>query len=126
MSQNCIIHDNDPIFKSNLFQKFLLDIHIKSKNISPSSPWQNGVCERLIGTVRRELFDNIIPWNQQHLENLLKEYVYYYNNARTHQSLGGETPILIFRAPHKSKIKDTVLSSKPILGGLYHEYEKAA
>ena len=121
-----LIHDNDPVFKSSLFQQFLLDIQVKSKNISPRSPWQNGICERLIGTVRRELFDHIIPWNQRHLEKLLKDYVYYYNNVRTHQFIDCKTPILKFVPPPKTKVKNTVLSAKPILGGLYHKYEKAA
>ena len=121
-----IIHDNDTIFKNHLLQKFLLNIHIKSKNIAPYSPWQNGIYERLIGTVRRELFDHIIPLNQNHLESLIKEYVYYYNNVRTHQTLDGKTPILKLISPPKTKVKDTILSTKPILGGRYHEYEKIA
>ena len=121
-----IIHDNDSIFKSNLFQKFLLDVNIKSKSITPYSPWQNGICERLIGTIRRELLDQIIPLNENHLQKLLKEYVYYYNNVCTHQTLDGETPVLKFVRPPKTKVENTVLSAKPILGGLYHEYEKVA
>ncbi len=121
-----IIHDNDAVFKNNLLQKFLLNFHIKSKNITPYSPWQNGICERLISTVRCELFDHIIPLNQNHLESLIKEYVYYYNNVRTHQTLHGKTPVFKLISPPKTKVKDTILSTKPILGGLYHEYEKTA
>jgi hypothetical protein len=47
----------------------------------------------------------------------------YYNNVRTHQTLNGETPVKS-KPPPKTAIKDTVLISKPILGGLYHSYEK--
>jgi len=88
-----IIHDNDPVFKEKQFQRFLSCINIKSKSITSRSPWQNGICERFVGIVRRELLDHIIPFNQRHLERLLAEYVYYYNNTRTHQALNGETPI---------------------------------
>ena len=120
-----LIHDNDAIFKSNLLQQFLSIAGIKSKNITPHSPWQNGICERLVGIVRRELFDFIIPLNQKHLERLLVEYTGYYNRVRTHQALDGETPIKS-PPPPKTVVKDTVLSTKPILGGLYHEYQKVA
>jgi len=120
-----LIHDNGPPFLDKQFQRFLTDCGIKSKSITPGSPWQNGICERLVGIVRRELFDHIIPLNQQHLERLLTEYVYYYNNVRTHQALNGETPIKT-ASPPRTLARDTVLKARPILGGLYHEYRKIA
>jgi transposase InsO family protein len=120
-----LIHDNSSVFKEKHFQKFLSGMDIKSKSITPQSPWQNGVAERLRGTVRQRLLDHVIPFNQRHLECLLKEYVYYYNNHRTHQALDGDTPEGIIQ-PKKSLISDTKLISKPVLGGLYHYYEKAA
>jgi transposase InsO family protein len=120
-----LIHDNSSIFKAKHFQAFLLGLNIISKSIAPRCPWQNGVAERLIGTVRRELFDYVIPFNQRHLECLLKEYVYYYNNHRTHQALDGDTPAGVIQ-PKKSLISNTKLISKPVLGGLHHYYEKAA
>ena len=120
-----LLHDNGQPFKDTAFQQFLANIGIKSKSITPYSPWQNGICERLVGIVRRELLDHIIPLNQRHLERLLTEYVEYYNNVRTHQTLGGETPVESARPP-LTLVKDTKLKAKPILGGLYHDYEKAA
>ena len=120
-----LIHDNDSVFKSVDFQLFLRACNIKSIHTSFRSPWQNGICERLIGIVRRDLLDHIIPLSQSHLQNLLSEYMGYYNNVRTHQTLGGETPVKTVKPP-PSKIKDTILISKPILGGLYHDYQKAA
>ena len=121
-----LLHDNGQPFKDKAFQEFLINIGIKSKSIAPYSPWQNGICERLVGIVRRDLLDYIIPLNEKHLEHLLAEYVQYYNNVRTHQSLNGETPILKFVPPPETTAKDTKLSARPILGGLYHEYQKAA
>jgi len=122
---NYLLHDNGQPFKDKTFQEFLLRSTIKSKSITPHSPWQNGICERLVGIVRRELFDHIIPLNQRHLERLLAEYVDYYNNVRTHQALDGETPVES-EPPPLTLVKDTKLRVKPILGGLYHDYEKAA
>ena len=66
-----LIHDNDAVFRSGRFQQFLLNSGIKSKHTAFHSPWQNSICERLIGILRRELLDHIIPINQRHLEYLL-------------------------------------------------------
>jgi transposase InsO family protein len=121
-----LIHDNDCIFASKQFQNFLTNAQIKSKRTSIHSPWQNGICERLVGIIRRELFDHIIPFNQSHLERLLREYIHnYYNAVRTHQGIGCQTPIEK-DAPPQTSVADTVLTSKPILGGLYSNYSKAA
>jgi len=122
---NYLIHDNDTIFRAGRVQQFLSLAGIKSKRTAHRSPWQNGICERLIGTMRRELLDHIIPLNQRHLERLLAEYVNYYNNTRTHQFLDGETPIKSLPPP-KTTMANTILSATPILGGLYHSYDKAA
>ena len=56
------------------------------------SPWQNGVAERWVGSVRRDLLDHVIVLNQRHLRRLLKEYVRYYHEDRTHLGLGKDTP----------------------------------
>src|SRR5690554_5739928 len=65
-----LIHDNDPVFVSDDFQEFLSSSDIKSKRISYRSPWQNGIAERSIGSIRRELTDHIIPVNELHLHRL--------------------------------------------------------
>jgi len=120
-----LIHDNDSTFIAQSFQHYLIKCHIASKRTAFHSPWQNGICERLVGIIRRELLDHIIPLNQRHLERLLTEYVNYYNKARTHQSLNREPPDLPER-PKISRAGDTVLESTPILGGLYHSYKKVS
>ena len=74
----------------------------------------------------RELLDHIIPMNQKHLECLLKEYIdHYYNPHRTHQGIRRQTPFPSER-PTKTSIAEPNLISKPVLGGLYHNYRKAA
>jgi hypothetical protein len=110
-------------YKVLSFYRFLVNHNIIFKNMTLYTPRRNGICERLVGIVRRELLDHVIPFNQRHLEGLLKEYVYYYNNIRTHQSLNGESPIKK-KPPPLTLVEDTMLLSKPILGGLYHSYEK--
>jgi len=59
------------------------------------SPWQNGVAERWVGSLRRELLDRVIVLNRRHLRRLLNEYVdyyHYYHEDRTHLGLGKDTP----------------------------------
>ncbi len=121
-----LVHDNDAVFTSKDFQRFLAASGIKSKKTSIKSPWQNPYAERVIGTLRRELLDHIIPINEKHLHYLLHEYVHkYYNPHRTHQGLNGQTPI---PTPEykPTTAAETKLKSTPVLGGLYHTYKKVA
>jgi hypothetical protein len=60
------------------------------------SPWQNGYVERLIGSVRRECTNHLIVFNAEHLRRILLKYARYYNEVRTHVSLGKDAPT---RAP---------------------------
>ena len=56
------------------------------------SPWQNGIAERWVGSVRRDLPDHVIVLDQKHLRQLLNEYIRYYHEDRTHLGLGKDTP----------------------------------
>jgi Integrase core domain len=47
---------------------------IRDRPIAPASPWQNGVVERLIGSIRRECVDHIIVLGEAHLRRILKSY----------------------------------------------------
>ena len=119
-----LIHDNDAKFRAKIFQQFLKNANIISKNTTFFSPWQNGLCERLVGIVKQDLLNHIIPLNEKHLHRLLSEYVNeYYNPHRTHQGIGCQTPIKK-KSPVKTCIKNTNLEASPVLGGLYHNYTK--
>ena len=83
------------------------------------SPWQNGVAERWVGSVRRELLDHVIVVNERHMRRLLRDYIRYYHEDRTHLGLGKDTPC--GRAAFLN-----VDSSLPRLGGLHHRYVVAA
>ena len=118
-----LLHDNDSIFTAKDFQEFIEHLEIESVRTSYRSPWQNGLTERLIGTIRREFLDHVIPANQAHLQRLLRKYVYYYNYHRTHQGIDGQTPIKTPSLP-PTRAEQTRLEPKPILGGLYNSYKK--
>jgi transposase InsO family protein len=86
------------------------------------SPWQNGVAERWVGSVRRDLLDHVIVLNRRHLMRLMRDYVRYYHDDRTHLALRKDTPRGRVAEPMcRCKVK-----SLPRLGGLHHRYEVAA
>jgi hypothetical protein len=58
----------------------------------PQAPRANAICERIIGTLRRELLDRLLIVNEHHLRHVLTEYLRHYNTARPHRSLGHLTP----------------------------------
>ena len=63
------------------------------------SPWQNGIAERWVGSVRRDLLDHVMVLNQKHLRQLLNEYIRYYHEDRTHLGLGRTLLMVELRPP---------------------------
>jgi len=59
----------------------------------PDVPLSHPFVERLIGTIRRELLDQAPFWTSTDLERKLSDFMRYYNRERTHQALGGNTPV---------------------------------
>jgi len=97
---------------------------IQPKRTSFRSPWQNGVAERFVGNCRRDLLDHVIVLNERHLKRLMKEYIRYYHEDRTHLALGKGTPA--GREAEKSPEVGGRVLSMPRLGGLHHRYDLAA
>jgi putative transposase len=84
------------------------------------TPTENGVAERWIGSVRRELLDHVVVVNDRHLLRLLRDYVAYHDD-RTHLSLAKATPA---GRPRKTRpVGDAEVIALPRLGGLHHRYE---
>jgi len=80
----------------------------------------NPFVERLIGSIRRECTDHLVPLNESHLRKILGEYVEYYNTARCHQSLDGNSP-----EPRCVEDGDGSVIAIPHAGGLHHRYARA-
>ena len=68
-----MIRDRDPIYGAVLTRR-LRAMGIRDKPTAPASPWQNGVAERLIGSVRRKCLDHIIVLGEAHLRRTLRSY----------------------------------------------------
>src|SRR5262249_11236255 len=101
-----VIFDRDRKFGTEVFS-FLKASGIKAVRTSVRSPWQNGVAERWVGSIRREMLDHVIPLNERHLIRLSLEYVRYYHDdrSRTVPGLAIRSPFLAdvvigFRIPN--------------------------
>lgn len=93
----------------------------------PQAPRANAICERIIGTLRRELLDRMLIVNEHHLRQVLTEYLLHYNDARPHRSLGQLTPAQADNhPPEPANLAERRIHRKEILGGLTHEYYVAA
>jgi putative transposase len=91
------------------------------------APRMNAICERLIGTLRRELLDRTLILNQAHLRAVLAEYQEHYNTARPHQGIGQRIPDGDPRPRVTAADPSTwQIRRKPVLSGLINEYERAA
>jgi transposase InsO family protein len=113
-----MIRDRDSIYGAIVTRR-LRAMGIRDKPIAPASPWQNGVVERLIGSIRRECVDHIIVLGDVHLRRILKSCARYYNETRTHFALGKDAPV------SRSVQRTGVVRSLAILGGLHHQYARA-
>ena len=128
-SHKFLIHDRDSIFSSQVDEE-LKSFGLKVLKTPVRAPQANAYCERLIGTMRRECLDFMIPLGEKHLRRLLREWVRHYNEARPHSSLGPgipdashrPTPIALGGGRHVLPHRRRVIA-QPVLGGLHHEYQ---
>jgi transposase InsO family protein len=116
-----LLRDRDGIY-GDVFKRKVDALGLKDVATPRRSPWCNGFCERVIGTLRRECTDNVIPLGERHLSRLLREFVEYYNAGRCHQSRERNSPM---PRPRLSPDEGDV-QSRPVLGGLHHVYSRAA
>ena len=110
-----LIRDRDDAFGA-AFKRRLHTMGIRDRPSAPQSPWQNGYAERLIGSIRRECLDHLIALGEAHLRRILRRYVAYYSDFRTHLSLTKDAPSRRRIQHHRPIIR------LPVLGGLHHEY----
>jgi len=110
-----LIRDRDRAYGAAVTRR-LRAMGIRDKPIAPSSPWQNGFAERLIGSIRRECTDHVVALGEGHLRRVLHSYARYYNVSRVHRALNKDAPI------HRAIETLGAIISRPVLGGLHHRY----
>jgi transposase InsO family protein len=110
-----LVRDNDRAY-GQVFTARVRAMGIRDRPISPGSPWQNGVAERLIGTLRRECLDHIVVFGEVHLRRILSAYAAYYNKTRTHLALSKDAPL------QRPVQWFGSVAAIPVLAGLHHKY----
>ena len=126
-SYRFLIHDRDAIFSQDL-NRHVRNMGLRVLKTPPRAPQANALCERVLGTLRRECVDFVIPLTGNHLRRMLAEWVGHYNEGRPHMSLGPGIPQPPASLPvplqaHRHKLPGHLrVVSRPILGGLHHEY----
>ena len=115
-----LLRDRDAIYGGFAFQRMVEALQINEVVTAKASPWQNCYVERVIGTIRRECTDHVIPLGEKHLLKTLLEFAVYYNESRTHLSLNGNSPIA-----RRVETEGDIVAT-PVLGGLHHRYSRAA
>ena len=87
---------------ANAFEIELLNLGIQQKNGSPNHPQTQGKVERLNQTLKKWLAARDLPANINALQQLLNEFVTYYNQQRKHRSLHRQTPAQSYQARAKA------------------------
>ncbi len=119
-SMRFLIHDRDAKFPPSL--EIVFDVEgIEILRTPYRTPTANAFAERWVRSVREEVLDKLLIVNQAHLQRVLTEYVGYFNRARPHQGIEQRCPIPIERGRQKGD-----LERRDVLGGIIHDYERAA
>lgn len=121
-----LIHDRDSIFSPGLDHE-LKAFGLQVLRTPVQAPQANAYCERLVGTMRRECLDFLIPFSEKHLRATLKVWLKHYNQGRPHMSLGPGIPDTPGRRsasgrPRHHLPDDSRVVARSVLGGLHHEY----
>jgi putative transposase len=123
-----LIHDRDSIY-SKVLDESIKALGLEVLRTPIASPRANSICERVIGTIRRDCLDWMIPMSEKHLRAILAEWMTHYNGARVHKELGPGVPdppkesIPIAKAESRHRLSvGTLVRAKSVLNGLHHEY----
>ena len=128
----CLLHDRDSIFAEHLDES-VTRLGVTVLKSPPRCPKANAICERVIGTIRRECLDWLIPLSGSHLRWSLRMWIRHYNAGRPHMALGPGVPdpppvhreVPIQPNSRHRRGESYAVRANSILGGLHHEYTLA-
>lgn len=115
-----LIHDRDAKFPASFDSVFAAE-GIEILRTPYRTPVANSFAERWVRSVREEALDKLLIVNQAHLQRVLTEYTSYFNRARPHQGIEQRCPIPIERGYRAGAVK-----RRDVLGGIIHDYDRAA
>jgi putative transposase len=119
-----LIRDNDSKFGVG-FARIAKTSGIKILKTPYHAPRANAICERFLGSVRRECLDHLFILYEKQLQRVLNAYVAYFNQARPHQGIRQQIPEQKAGSVPAHQAGGKILSL-PILGGLHHDYRRSA
>jgi putative transposase len=121
-----VFRDRDGIY-SPWLNAAVTAMGVRGRRTPVHAPQANTYCERLLGSLRRECLDYLIPFGEEHLRRTLHVWRVHHNRGRPHASLGPGLPesppglpapsITGHRLPREVRVV-----ARPILGRLHHEY----
>jgi len=120
------IHDRDRIYAEGV-DVTLAAMGLTILKTPVRAPQANAFCERLIGSLRRECLDFMIPFSEQHMKRAVQEWVTHYNRGRPHSALGPGFPEPVEAdvpdSGHRHKLAaGHRIVKRSVLGGLHREY----
>ncbi len=116
-----LIHDRDPLFTQD-FRKILKASGVKTVKLPAASPDLNAYAERFVLSIKSECLNRVIPLGEDHLRDLVGEYIRHYHLERNHQGLDNEliTPLKREFDP------DSEVKCRSRLGGMLNYYYREA
>jgi transposase InsO family protein len=114
-----LIHDRDAIFSPQVRRR-IRELGLKSVRTAVRAPWQNGIAERFVQTLKRELLHRRPLFTRAGALRRIRQYVRYYNRFRPHQGLDGDSPegLNVTPCPFPGARPQAI----PECGGLYHRF----
>jgi transposase InsO family protein len=121
-----LLRDRDSRFIT-VFDAVFAAEGIRILRTPPRAPRANAICERMVGTLRRELLDRVLIVNERHLRRAVTVYLVHFNAARPHRCRGQLAPAQAeSRPPEPIDLADHRIRRELILDGLTSEYQPAA
>jgi len=115
-----LIRDRDTKFTAS-FDEVFRAVGISAIRTPVRSPKANAFTERFVRTVREDCLDHLLIYSMCHLESVLGTYVRHYNDSRPHRGRKLPTPL-----PRHDQRRTVEICRRDILGGIIHEYDRAA
>ena len=118
-----LIRDRDTKY-GPLFSNVGQSTGIKVLKTPVRAPQANAICERFIGSLKRECLDHMLTLHSHQLHHIVRGYVEFYNHSRPHQGIEQRVPAQFPRTYPPSSSGQVIAT--PVLGGLHHAYSRAA
>jgi putative transposase len=119
-----LIRDNDSKFGA-AFARVVKTSNIEILQTPYHAPRANAICERFLGSVRRECLDHLLILHEKQLHRMLIAYIQYFNRVRPHQGIKQQIPEPK-AGPLLAECAGGEVISLPVLGGLHHDYRRSA